>query len=258
MSDTETSSARYRVEVADPEQIIAVQQLRYRIFARELGARMPHEDEGLDRDEFDPHCQHLIVRDLTSGHIVASTRVLTEAGAARTGRFYSSGEFSLENILALPGRRVEIGRTCVDPAFRNGAVIATLWQGIGQLIGEQGVDYLFGCASVSLAEGREHAEAIIRQVMQKHLAPTARRVSPLHKLPRLDSCVDGMVPRMPPLLRTYVNLGAKACGEPCWDPDFGVADVFMLLDLRQLNPRFARHFLPSLTPAAVGSRVAWA
>lgn len=54
---------------------------------------------------------------------------------------------------------------------------------------------------------------------------------------------------MPPLLRTYVNLGAKACGAPCWDPDFGVADVFMLLDLRELNPRFARHFLPEVASA---------
>ncbi len=258
MSHTENPSARYRVEVAGPDQIVAVQRLRYRVFARELGANLPYADEELDRDEFDPHCQHLFVRDLTSGQIVASTRVLNEAGAARTGRFYSGSEFALDNILALPGRRVEIGRTCVDPAFRNGAVIATLWQGIGRLIGEQGVDYLFGCASVSLAGGREYAEAIIRQIMHKHLAPAARRVTPLRRLPRLDSGREGIAARMPPLLRTYVNLGAKACGEPCWDPDFGVADIFMLLDLRQLNPRFARHFLPTLTPAAAGPRFAWA
>ena len=258
MSHTENPSARYRVEVAGPEQIVAVQQLRYRIFARELGAKLPHADEGLDRDEFDPHCQHLVVRDLTNGRIVASTRVLNEDGATRTGRFYSGSEFNLDNILSLPGRRIEVGRTCVDPAFRNGAVIATLWQGIGRLISEQGVDYLFGCASVSLAEGREHAEAIIRQLMQKHLASETRRVTPLRVLPRLDSSLRDVVPRMPPLLRTYVNLGAKACGEPCWDPDFSVADVFMLLDLRQLNPRFARHFLPALSSAGIGSRVAWA
>ena len=259
MSEAGNPQVRYQVEVAGPEQIVAVQRLRYRIFARELGAKLPHAEEQLDRDEFDPHCEHLIVRDLTTGRIVASTRVLNEAGASRTGRFYSGSEFSLENILTLPGRRVEIGRTCVDPAYRNGAVIATLWQGIGQLIGEQGVDYLFGCASVSLAGGREYAEAIIRQIMKKHLAPENLRVRPLHALPQLDSRLDDVVPRMPPLLRTYINLGAKACGEPCWDPEFGVADVFMLLDLRQLNPRFARHFLPTLVPpATAGPRVAWA
>lgn len=258
MSQPENPSTRYRVEVAGSDQIIAVQRLRYRVFARELGAKLPHADEGLDRDEFDPHCQHLIVRDLTSGRIVASTRILDEDGAARTGRFYSGSEFRLDNILDLPGRRIEVGRTCVDPAFRNGAVIATLWQGIGQLIGAHGVDYLFGCASVSLAEGRGYAEAIIRRLMQKHLAPETRRVTPLRVLPRLDASLEDTAPRMPPLLRTYVNLGAKACGEPCWDPDFGVADVFMLLDLRQLNPRFARHFLPTLSPADIGSRIAWA
>lgn len=258
MSEVMNPEGRYRVEVAGPGQIAAVQRLRYRIFAEELGARLPDAEQGLDRDEFDPHCQHLVVRDLATGRIVASTRVLDESGAARTGRFYSAGEFVLDNILSLPGRRVEIGRTCVDPAFRNGAVIATLWQGIGQLIGTQGVDYLFGCASVSLSGGREFAEAIIRRILDKHLAPENMRVRPLHTLPRLDAKLDDVVPRMPPLLRTYVNLGARACGEPCWDPEFGVADIFMLLDLRELNPRFARHFLPSLTPPAHDPRVAFA
>lgn len=253
MPHIENGSARYRVEVAGPQQLIAVQQLRYRIFAEELGARLANAEQGVDRDEFDPHCQHLIVRDLMTDGIVASTRVLSEDGARQTGRFYSGSEFLLDRILALPGRRFEIGRTCVDPAFRNGAVIATLWQGIGTLIGEQGIDYLFGCASVSLATGREYAEAIIRELLNKHLAPEARRVRPLRRLPRSDSDLSGVVARMPPLLRTYVNLGAKACGEPCWDPDFGVADVFMLLDLKQLNPRFARHFLPSLAPAALSA-----
>lgn len=160
--------------------------------------------------------------------------------------------------MALPGRQVEIGRTCVDPPFGHGAVIAKLWQGIGQLIGKQGVNYLFGCASVSLTSGREYAGAIIRQIMEKHLAPEHLRVYPLHTLPRLDSRLDQVVPHMPPLLRIYVNLGAKACGEPCWDPDFGVADIFILLDLQALNPRFACHFLPRLNPVSSSSQIDWA
>jgi len=35
---------------------------------------------------------------------------------------------------------------------------------------------------------------------------------------------------------------AKICGEPCWDEDFQVADVFILLKRDELCPRYARHF----------------
>ena len=53
---------------------------------------------------------------------------------------------------------------------------------------------------------------------------------------------------LPPLLRGYLRLGAKVCGEPAHDPDFGVADLYVLLSLRDTNPRYLRHFL-SLLPA---------
>jgi len=61
-------------------------------------------------------------------------------------------------------------------------------------------------------------------------------------LPRLDGSSVERV-RMPPLLKAYLNLGAKACGEAFWDQDFNCADVFMLLNVSDLCPRYARHFL---------------
>jgi len=48
---------------------------------------------------------------------------------------------------------------------------------------------------------------------------------------------------LPPLLRAYVRLGAKACGKPCHDADFGVADVLMLLDMSTLDPAYSHHFM---------------
>jgi putative hemolysin len=53
----------------------------------------------------------------------------------------------------------------------------------------------------------------------------------------------GLTPVMPPLLKAYLRLGAWVCGEPCWDPEFRVADVFVLLDVTRLDTRYARHFL---------------
>lgn len=232
-------------------EILETQQLRYRIFAGELGAQIDGGDELADRDQYDPYCRHLYVRELDSGRIIACTRILTDEMAARAGGFYSAGEFDLSMIDALPGRVMEIGRTCVDAEYRNGAVIATLWQGIAAYITSQGYDYLFGCASIGLEDGGAAAHAILDQIRGKYLAPASQHVRPYVTMPAADApSLDK--PRLPPLLKAYLSLGAKACGEPYWDRDFNCADVFMLLNVSDLHPRYARHFLgrPAATTSA--------
>jgi len=234
---------RFEVGLAQtPEQVLQTQKLRYRIFAEELGAQIDGGSEGIDHDQYDAHCRHLIVTEPDTGRIVACTRILTDDRAPKVGGFYSSGEFDLAMIDALPGRLMEIGRTCVDPEFRNGAVIATLWQGIASFIINEGFDYLFGCASIGLEDGGAAAHAILSQIRSKHLAPDSQRVRPYIPLPAADSRPTEK-PRMPPLLKAYLSLGAKACGDAYWDRDFNCADVFMLLNVSDLHPRYARHFL---------------
>lgn len=224
------------------EEIVETQRLRYRIFAEELGAQIDGGDQSLDRDTYDPWCEHLTVRDTHSGRIVACTRILTDSRAPDAGGFYSSGEFDLAMVDALPGRVMEIGRTCVDRDFRSGAVIAVLWHGIAAYITTHGYDYLFGCASIGLEDGGAQAHAILQQIKSRHLAPATQHVRPYYPLPAADGRVHEKV-RMPPLLKAYLSLGAKACGEAYWDREFNCADVFMLLNVSDLNPRYARHFL---------------
>ncbi len=224
------------------EEVLETQQLRYRIFAGELGAQIDSGAEGIDRDRFDAYCRHLYVRELESGRIIACTRILTDDRAALAGGFYSAGEFDLDMINALPGRVMEIGRTCVDADYRSGAVIATLWQGIAAYITNEGYDYLFGCASIGLEDGGATAHAILDQIRGKYLAPAGQHVRPYVTLPAADARPTEK-PKLPPLLKAYLSLGAKACGEPYWDQDFNCADVFMLLNVTDLHPRYARHFL---------------
>ncbi|MGQ0528567.1 MAG: GNAT family N-acetyltransferase [Panacagrimonas sp.] len=234
---------RFSVSFArDDAEVRESQQLRYQIFAEEMGAQIDGGDAGLDRDAYDPWCRHLLVRDNSNGRIVACTRILTDDQAPNAGGFYSSGEFDLAMIDSLPGRVMEIGRTCVDREYRNGAVIATLWQGIAGYITAHGFDYLFGCASIGLEDGGAQAHAIIQQIKAKHLTPDYQRVRPYYPLPAVDGRSADKT-RMPPLLKAYLSLGAKACGDAYWDRDFNCADVFMLLNVTDLNPRYARHFL---------------
>ena len=241
---------RFEVRFAETrEEIRETQALRYRIFAGELGAQI---DGGIDHDQYDPHCRHLLVRELEHGQVIACTRILTDERAPAAGGFYSSSEFDLAMLDSLPGRVMEIGRTCVDAEFRNGAVIATLWQGIAATVTNERYDYLFGCASIGLEDGGAAAHAILDQIRAKHLAPESQRVRPYITLPAADRRSNEK-PRMPPLLKAYLSLGAKACGEAYWDRDFNCADVFMLLNVSDLHPRYARHFLgKAAEPVVVG------
>lgn len=225
-----------------PAEVLETQQLRYRIFADELGAQIDSGTAGVDSDRYDEYCRHLYVREMESGRIIACTRILTDDRAALAGGFYSASEFDLDMINGLPGRVMEIGRTCVDAEYRSGAVIATLWQGIAAYVTNEGYDYLFGCASIGLEDGGAAAHAILAQIRGKYMAPASQHVRPYVTLPAADAAVSEK-PKLPPLLKAYLSLGAKACGEPYWDQDFNCADVFMLLNVSDLHPRYARHFL---------------
>jgi len=200
-------------------EIIKVQRLRYRIFSQEYGASFS-APFGLDRDRFDKHCLHLVVRDNQSGEIVGYTRVLRH----------------------LDGRVAEIGRTCIHPAHRSGAVITVLWARLAQYMLENDVRYLLGCASIALSEGYNVA-AIQQRINQRHLSEPALRVQPHLRLERLPGQAADDNVKMPPLLKAYLRMGARVCGEPCWDPDFNCLDFFVLMAVDDLPARYVQHFL---------------
>lgn len=234
---------RLFVELAASEsEIREAQALRYRVFGEELGAKLKTGSSGLDVDELDAYCQHLLVRDTRTGEVVGCTRILTDRNAARIGRFYSESEFDLGAIPRLKGRLLEVGRTCISAEFRQGPAIAVLWSGLAGFIQLHGFDYLFGCASMPLGENDLQAAAIMNRLRRHAMVSPELRVVPRVPLRTAQVPDDVLDAPLPALLRTYVRLGAKVCGEPCRDPDFGVADVLMLLDVDALNPTYSRHF----------------
>ena len=138
-------------------EILEAQKLRYRVFADEMGARLPTRSPGVDRDLYDPFCEHLIVRDEAAGRIVGTYRILSPAAARKVGGYYSENEFDLTRLQNLRSRLVEIGRSCIDADYRSGAVIALLWSGLARYMQENGYDYLIGCASGRKADGGPNA-----------------------------------------------------------------------------------------------------
>lgn len=229
---------------SDPKEIHQAQRLRYRVFAEGMGAKLPTASEGIDKDRFDDACQHMIVKDVDSDKVVGYTRILTTENAQKTDGFYSETEFDLSQIIQ-PGKRyMEIGRTCVDPDFRSGAVIGMLWSNLAQFMLENDLDYMMGCASIPLADGYSQAIAIINYLREHHYTDANMRAEPKIHVPRTDVDIDGRR-LVPPLLKAYLRIGVKVCGEPYLDKDFNVCDALILLCKNNINQRYLRHFIRS-------------
>jgi putative hemolysin len=226
---------------ATPSEILAAQKLRWRVFADELGARLPSRVPGVDRDHYDAYCDHLIVRDEANGRIVGTYRILPPQAARKIGNYYSESEFDLTRLTHLRAHIVEIGRSCIDADYRTGATIALLWSGLARYMRENGHEYLIGCASIGMQDGGHNAVGIY-QALADHMAPPEYRVFPRYPLP-LDRIAASDQPEVPALLKGYLRAGAWVCGEPAWDPDFNTADLLLLLPMGRVESRYSKHFV---------------
>ena len=237
------TTPRYSLLVArDGDEVRAAQRLRYRVFAEEMGATLHTPAPGLDIDAFDEHCDHLVVREDSTGEIVGCYRMLPPERVADAGMLYSETEFDLRNLGPLKNSLVETGRSCVHPDHRTGAVVSLVWAGIARYMLLSGHSWLAGCASVPLQDGGTLAAGVWDTVRRKHFAPEEYRVRPLR--PWDHTGVE--VPKrtaIPALLKGYLRLGAWVCGAPAIDADFGVADLFVLLSLDRVDRRYLSYFL---------------
>jgi putative hemolysin len=239
-----TGTSGYTLLIADDAaQVQAAQRLRHDVFAGELGATLTTAAEGLDADEFDAYCDHLIVRDDATGDVVGTYRMLPPRAAELAGRRYADTEFDLSSLRPLRDQLVEIGRSCVHPDHRSGAVMNLMWSGIARYLHLNNLRWLGGCASVPLADGGITAAGVRERINGRHLAPPALRIRPRNPwTPPADLVADPKV-ALPPLLKGYLRLGSWVCGEPAFDPDFDCADFYVLFSMDRLDPRYRRHFL---------------
>lgn len=232
-----------RVHMATtPWELRAAQKLRWQVFAEELGARLETPEWGVDIDRFDDFCQHLIVTDEAQGLVVGTYRILSPQAAWEAGDYYSASEFDLQRLTHLRPQLVEIGRSCIAPEYRTGAVITLLWGGLAQYMQQGGYEYLVGCASISMADGGHMAANIYKQVYEQYACPSEYRVFPHAPLP-IEDLYTGQSAEVPPLIKGYLRAGAWVCGDPAWDPHFNTADIPMLLPMHHMSARYARHFL---------------
>lgn len=245
-----TDTPRLTVAWADDAaDVRAAQRLRYAVFAEEMGAKLavpPGSPDGHDIDVFDEFCEHLIVRapdgaDGEPGEVIGTYRVLTPAAARRVGGLYSETEFDLTRLRPYRARMVELGRSCVHADWRSGGVILALWGALAEFMARNGLETMVGCASIGMRDGGHVAASLWERLRHTHLAPIECQVRPRLALP-VDELRSDLAVEPPPLIKGYLRCGAKLLGAPAWDPDFGTADLPMMLRVADLPARYRRHF----------------
>ncbi|HTW68963.1 MAG TPA: GNAT family N-acyltransferase [Acetobacteraceae bacterium] len=244
-----------------PAETNAVQALRYRVFYRELGARADDETSrtGRDRDRFDTVADHLIVVDhaIDAGAdgVVATYRLIKREAAAELGRFYSADEYDITPILNFPGRILELGRSCVDAAYRNRVAMQLLWRGIAAYVFHYQIDLMFGCASLPGTDPDALAMELT-YLYQNHLAPPALRPRALpHRFVEMrrlrPEAVDSRraLMQMPPLIKGYLRLGGFVGDGAVIDRQFNTTDVAVVVKTDLVTDKYYRHYERQLRDA---------
>ena len=228
------------------DELRAVQRLRYEVFVAEKGASGPMVDttHRLERDAFDPYCSHLILRDLArpaDDQVVGTYRLMTGSQARHGIGFYSANEYDLSPILKTSDRVVELGRSCLHPAYRGGEGMMLLWRALAEFIKAEDIEIMFGVASFAGTDPSQYYDAF-SILAERHLAPPEMRVAakPPGAISFEKNSSRGFdrkqaVQQMPALLKAYLRLGAWVGDGAFVDHDFNCIDVCIVLHQRAID-----------------------
>ena len=137
---------------------------------------------------------------------------------------------------------VELGRACIAADHRNTRVLFLLWRGLAAYMLHNDKRYFFGCCSLT-SQDPAVGQRVLQQLeaaghIDPHWSVTAQ--------PGLECAADASnvsQQKIPKLMRTYLQYGARIAGPPAMDHHFGTIDYLAVFDLQGISPRIRRMFL---------------
>jgi putative hemolysin len=238
-----TSSPLFHVSLAQTmTDLTECQRLRYLVFNSEMGEGLAtSERSGLDRDKFDWVCDHIMVRDITSGKLVGTYRMQTGYRAKGNLGYYGEQLFDLSPFEPIRGETLELGRACVHRDYRNTTALSMLWKGIASYAALCNARYLVGCSSITSQDERE-GMSLYHTLKERYLAEPPLRAQPKPNFRCKDDGRTVEAPCLPRLFRAYLDNSARLCGPPAIDREFKTIDFLTLMDLQQLPDRVRARF----------------
>ena len=233
----------FRVALAQSlEDLVECQRLRYLVFNCELGEGLDISTlSGLDRDQFDFICDHLMVHDAATNKLAGTYRMQTGYRAKGNLGYYGAQLFDFGPFEPIRREILELGRACVHQDYRNTPVLNMLWKGIAKYAESCGARYLIGCSSLT-SQDENAGLALYEDLRDKHLVEPSFLTSPKpgHACRSTGQPAEALRP--PRLFRAYLNISGRLCGPPAIDREFKTIDFLTLVDLHRIPERVRAHF----------------
>ncbi|WP_263408917.1 GNAT family N-acetyltransferase [Terriglobus tenax] len=238
-ADAVLQAGPYRARLAVTEaDRLAVYRLRFVVFNLELNEGCEAAfATGHDRDRFDDVCDHILVERVECGSVIGTYRLQTGLRALQAHGYYSAQEFDLSPYEVLRERTIELGRACIHRDHRSPEVLNLLWKAIARYAKERNARWMMGCCSLNSQDAVEGWSVF--HGLREYQVEESLRTLPLEalRMQRVEGEIEAKQP--PKLLRSYLALGARICGEPAIDREFRTIDFLTLMDLERLHPRMA-------------------
>ncbi len=237
------------------------QRLRYKVFYQEMSAAPGPVNLIMQRDidELDAIWDHLLVFDRGFGStqrksaVIGTYRLLRQEVAERHGAFYGAAEYQMADLVDRhPNMKfLELGRSCVLPAYRSKRTVELLWHGIWTYVVRHRIDVLIGCASFG---GTDPDKLAMPLSFLHHYAsaPDAWQIPALpnryvemNRLPKKAIDAKAALRELPPLIKGYLRLGGYVGQGAVIDRKFGTTDVLIILPVSAINVRYVEHFGPT-------------
>ena len=236
---------RYRARFASSQtDVLAAQSLRYRCF------NLSNKDE-LDVDDFDTLCQHVLIENLETEKLICCYRVLSFDSGRNISSSYSSQFYDLKVIESFTGPMIEVGRFCIDPEVNDPSVVLTAWAKLAQIVDQNQTELLFGCSSFEGIEKEKYLDSFAllrdRYMAPDHWLPKIKAAQVFYYSKDLIYKVDKKkaLLNMPPLLKTYLSMGAWVSDHAVVDLNMKTLHLFTGMEISKI-PKSRKKFLLNL------------
>ena len=236
---------RYRARFASSRNDVwSAQALRYECF------NLSNKIE-LDVDDFDTICQHVLIENLETQKLICCYRILSFENGKKIDSSYSSKFYDLKAIEKYSAPMIEVGRFCIDPEENDSSVVLTAWAALAQIVDQNKIELLFGCSSFAGIEKEKYLDCFAllrdRYIAPYYWRPKIKAEQVFCYSKELIYQVDEKkaLLNMPPLLKTYLSMGAWVSDHAVVDLNMKTLHLFTGVEISKI-PKRRRKFLLDL------------